>query len=102
MDKTIYVECPFCQGMLEVSLESGKVVNKWKHEDIPKTADDRMRGALHKIETDKKKRKDLFESTKGRLDEKKKEAEDAFQREVERIKKEGGKVDPPPNPFDLD
>ena len=88
--------------MLEVNVETGKVVNRWKHEDIPKSADDRMKGALRKIEEDKKKRKDLFESTKGRLDEKKKEAMDAFQKEVERIKKEGKPIEPLQRPIDLD
>ena len=102
MEKTLYVECPFCQGMLEVGVESGKVVNRWKHEDIPKWASDRRKGALQKIEEGKKKRRDLFESTQGRLDDKKKEALDSFQKEVEKIKREGGKVEPPPRPIDLD
>lgn len=102
MEKTIYVECPFCDGMLEVDLESGKIVNRWKHEDIPKSPDDRLRGALQKIEESKRKRRDLFESTRGKLDEKKKEIEDVFEREVEKIRKEGGKVEPPKRPFDLD
>jgi hypothetical protein len=101
MEKTIYAECPFCRGMLEVNAESGKIVNKWKHEDIPKSADDRLKGALRKIEEDKKKRKDLFESTRDRLDEKKKDAQDAFQKEVERIKKEGKPIEPPQKQIDL-
>ena len=102
MDKTIYVKCPFCQGMMEVNVESGKVVNKWEHEDAPRSADDRLKGALQKIEESKKKRKELFESTKGQLDEKKKGAQEAFQKEVERIKKEGKPVEPTQRPIDLD
>ncbi len=102
MEKTIYVECPSCKGMLEVNVESGKVVNNWKHNEMPKSAEERLKGALQKIEESKKKRKDLFESTRGELDEKKKDAQDAFQKEVEKIRKEGKPVEPPPRPFDLD
>jgi len=102
MEKTIYVECPHCRGMLEVEVESGKVVNNWKHDEAPKSADERLKGALHKIEEDKKKRKDLFESTRGQLNEKKKDAADAFQKEVEKMRKEGKPIEPLKRPIDLD
>lgn len=102
MDRTVYVECPFCKGMLEADAESGKIVNGWKHDEVPQSAKDKLESALRKIEEGKKKRKDLFESTKGQIDEKRKQAEDLFKKEVNKIKKEGGKVERPASPFDLD
>lgn len=99
MRKTIYVNCSFCAGMMEVDVESGEVVKKWSPKE--RAEENTMEGALKKLEEDKKRRVSLFEERKDQLEGQKKKIEDAFKKEVERIKKEGIK-DAPPRPFDLD
>ena len=75
MRKTIYVNCSFCEGLMEIDVETGEVVQKWSPKDKNKGGDT-MADALRKLGEDKKK-------------------------EVDRVKKEGVK-DAPPRPFDLD
>jgi hypothetical protein len=99
MRKTIYVSCSFCAGMMEVDVETGDVVKKWSAKE--RAEDNTMEGALKKLEEAKKRRASLFENTKEELEGQKKKIEDAFRKEVDRVKKEGIK-DAPPNPFDLD
>jgi hypothetical protein len=101
MRKTIYVNCGFCSGMMEVDVESGQVINKWSAAERAKSGEDKMTSALKKIEDAKKKRAGLFDQTKDELDSKRKKTEDVFQKEVEKIKKEGVKENPI-RPFDLD
>jgi len=101
MTKTIYVDCPFCEGMLEINTETGKVVQKWAPGEKKQSADDKLSAALKKIDEGKKKRATLFDQTQEVLADQKKKAESSFLKEVERIKKEGV-VEKPTNPFDLD
>jgi len=99
MRKTLYVNCSFCTGMMEVDAETGEVVKKWSPKE--RAEESTMEGALKKLEDDKKRRVALFENRKEELENQKKKIEDAFQKEVDRVKKEGIK-DAPPRPFDLD
>jgi uncharacterized protein YpuA (DUF1002 family) len=101
MAKTIYVNCPFCKGMMEIDTESGELINKWSHEERSQGAEDKMSSALKKIEQDKKKRATLFDKTKGELEGQKKKLEESFREQVERAKKEGT-PEKPFRPFDLD
>jgi hypothetical protein len=98
--KTIYVNCSFCHGLMEVDVETGEVVQKWSPQERA-SGEDKMEAALKKLEQDKKRRVSLFDEKKGELDDQKKKIEDAFRKEVDRVKKEGVK-DAPPRPFDLD
>lgn len=101
MAKTHYVNCPFCEGLLEVEAESGELVGKWAKGERHASADDKMSSALKKLQEAKEKRATLFDKTKGALEGQKKRIEESFREEVERAKKEGpGKK--PFRPFDLD
>ncbi len=100
MAKTVYIDCPFCTGMMEVNLETGKVINKWSHEERNQSGEDRMSSALKKIGEDKKKRASLFDKTKEELEGQKKKLEQSFRDQIEKAKKDG--VEKPINPFDLD
>ncbi len=100
MSKTVYIDCPFCSGMMEINLDTGKVINKWSHEERNQTGEDKMSSALKKIEENKKKRASLFDKTKDELEGQKKKLEESFRAQIEKAKKEGPKK--PINPFDLD
>jgi hypothetical protein len=95
---TILVNCPHCSWTLEVDKESGKVVGKW---EARKAGVDPMQAALEKMKADKEKAGTFFQDLKKEQEAKKKEAERLFEKERERLRKEG-KVERPPNPFDLD
>lgn len=100
MARTIYVNCSFCTGLMEVDAESGEVVKKWSPKDRA-AGGNTMEDALKKLSDDQRRRATLFDDTKGQIDSQKKKVEDVFRKEVDRIKREGIK-DPPPNPFDRD
>src|SRR4051812_36031970 len=101
MAKTIYVSCPFCEGMMEVNAETGAIVQKWPPKQKAAGDGDKMSSALKKLEEDKKKRAGLFDKKKEEMEGQKKKIEDAFKKEVERAKKEGVSENPF-RPFDLD
>jgi hypothetical protein len=100
MARTIYVNCSFCEGLMEIDTETGEVVQKWSPQEKA-AGGDKMEAALKKLNDAKKQRVSLFEKKKDELESQKKKIEDAFKKEVDRIKKEGVK-DAPPRPFDLD
>ena len=99
MQQTLLVECPFCHGKLEVERESGKVVGKWEAQKGG--SGDKMKDAIERMKAEKAKRDKFFENAAQEMDRRKKEANDKFEQEKERLKKEGD-VSRPPNPFDLD
>lgn len=101
MSKTFYVNCPCCKALLEVDAEDGQLVNKWSAQERAQPGVDRMSAALQKIEEDKKKRASLFDKTKSGLEDKKKRVDEAFKKEVEKIRREG-LGEKPLTPFDLD
>lgn len=83
---------------MEIDSESGQIIQKWSPKEKSKTGDT-MGDALKKLEEGKKRRENLLEIKKGELEGQKKRIEDAFRKEVDRVKKEGIK-DAPQNPFD--
>ena len=101
MSKTTYIDCPFCEGLLEVDLTTGQVVEKWAAEEREGETGDKMTDALKKLNDAKAKRKDLFSQKKGELDGQKKKLSSDFEKEVEKLKKKGN-VEKPFSPFDLD
>lgn len=101
MRKTVYVTCPFCTGMMEVSSDSGEIVDKWEAKGNAGPHEDKMSSALKQLEEQKKKRASLFSSKKEALEEQRKNSESVFKKEVERLKKEGVSENPI-RPFDLD
>jgi predicted nuclease with TOPRIM domain len=97
--KTFYVNCPFCEGMMEIDAETGEMIKKWPKKKSE--SGDMMGDALKKLEDDKKKREGLFDRRKTEIEDQKKRAEDLFRKGVDKVKKEGlGEA--PPTPFDLD
>jgi len=101
MGKSIYVTCATCKGLMEVDSETGDVLKKWAPTAANPDDGDKMESALKKLEADKKKREGLLEKTRDGLANQKKKLEDAFKKEVEKVKKEGVK-EKPFRPFDLD
>ena len=101
MARTFYVDCPFCQGVLEIDSESGAVVAKWAASEKKDGGGDRMADALRKIQEGKKRRENLFAAKKDEMDDQKKRLSDTFRKNVERAKEEGPD-DKPLRPFDLD
>ena len=63
---------------------------------------DVLSASLQKLEEEKKRRQSLFEKTAGALQKKKENAVKNFEKNVEQIKRDGGKVDPTVRPIDLD
>ncbi len=63
---------------------------------------DILSASLHKLEEEKKRRQSLFEKTAGALQKKKSDAAKNFEKSVEQIKRDGGKVEPNVRPIDLD
>ena len=100
MGKTVYVTCPFCEGMMEIEAGSGKIVQKWKPGEKNGDGEDKMSSALRKMEEDKERRKDLFSVKKNELADQKEKLNNMFNKQVDKAKEEG--VERPLNPFDLE
>lgn len=100
MAKTIYVNCSFCEGLMEINIETGDIVQKWAPGEKNQKGD-KMESALQKLQEAKAKRAGLFDQKKGELDSQKKKAADLFKKQVEKAKKEGV-AENPIRPFDLD
>jgi hypothetical protein len=99
--KTFYVDCPFCDGMMEIDAETGKMIKKWAASEKLSADQDRMQTALQKLEDDKKKRATILDDTRQRMADQKRRTENLFKNQVEKIKKEGIS-EKPENPFDRD
>ncbi len=100
MARTIYLNCPCCDALMEVDTESGEIVQKWSPKEKGEEGD-KMGNALKKLDEAKKRRVGLLDKMKSELEDQRKKNEDVFKKEVDRVKKEGVK-DAPPRPFDLD
>jgi hypothetical protein len=101
MAKTFYVNCPCCKALMEISSETGEILQKWAPGQNDNTDQDKMSAALKKMEDAKKKRAGLFDQKRGELEGQKKKVQDDFSKEVDRVKKEGVTKNPL-RPFDLD
>jgi hypothetical protein len=99
--KTFYVDCPFCDGMMEIDAESGKMLKKWGPSEKLAADQDKMQAALRKLENDKKRRATILDDTRNRIASDKRKAESLFEQQVKKIKKEGI-AEKPQNPFDRD
>ena len=99
--KTFYVDCPFCDGMMEIDAETGKMIKKWAASEKLSANQDKMQAALQKLEQEKKKRATILDDTRQRIADQKKKTENLFKQQVEKIKKEGTS-EKPKSPFDLD
>lgn len=97
--KTIYVDCPCCGTRIEADSEHGKVVQHW--EKTKSASGDSLKDALDRMKQEKEKRNQYFASAKDVLEEQKKKTREKFEKEKERVRKEGDSA-PPPRPFDWD
>ena len=96
---SLFVDCPCCGARLEVDRESGKLLQHWAKQDRPKG--DLFKHALEKLKSDQAKLENWFSGAAKELEAKKKQAQDRFEKERQRILREGD-TSRPPNPFDLD
>ncbi|HVE11816.1 MAG TPA: hypothetical protein VNI01_00355 [Elusimicrobiota bacterium] len=99
---TIFVDCPCCSARLEARRQDGKVVGHWKSPPRdPKSSADPLKAAVERLKAEKDKRAGILDGVNARLEEEKRQLEDKFRREQERVAREGD-TGRPPSPFDLD
>jgi hypothetical protein len=103
LEDSIYVDCPCCNTKLEVLRENGKVINQWKKKPAEKLPPgvDPIQAALLKMKAEKERLAKTLENVGEVVERQRKEALEKFEKEKERIIREGDNT-PPPRPFDLD
>ncbi|MBI3272931.1 MAG: hypothetical protein HYZ53_28340 [Planctomycetes bacterium] len=101
MKKTLLVKCPLCGGTMEVSAESGKVVQHWTQ--AASTGGKDLGTQLEKV---RERQRRLAATDEGeiarRLEESKKKGESAFDERVRKARKAIDDGERPENPMDLD
>ena len=101
-DGTIYVDCPCCGARIEARRQDGKVVAHWaKRPEAESAETDPLKAAAERQKAEKAKLDNLFTGAKDVLEKRRKEAQEKFDKERERIFKEKD-FSRPENPFDLD
>jgi len=101
-DGTVYADCPCCGARLEVRRQDGKVVAHWtKRTDGATTDADPLKAAAERQKAEKAKLDHYLTGAKDVLEQRKKEAQEKFDKERDRIFKEKD-FTRPDNPFDLD
>jgi hypothetical protein len=99
---TVYVDCPCCGARLVARREDGKVVAHWaKPRPAAKGGEDPLKAATDRLKAEKAKRANFLDDAKARLENEKRELEERFRKERERVHREGD-TSRPPSPFDLD
>ncbi|OIO03212.1 MAG: hypothetical protein AUJ51_04400 [Elusimicrobia bacterium CG1_02_56_21] len=99
-DGTFIVDCPCCKARIECDRKTGKVQRHWEKPQLKEGADP-MQEALKKIKDDKSRLDSYFSNAGKSMEEKKKELDEAFEKEKKRIK-DSGDTSRPINPMDLD
>lgn len=101
-DGTIYVDCPCCGARIEVRRQDGRVVAHWAKREEASTAEtDPLKAAAERQKAEKTKLDQYLSGAKDMLEKKKREAQEKFDKERDRIFKEKD-FTRPENPFDLD
>lgn len=98
--RTVYVQCPFCNGMLEVNAENGKVVRRFEAKETPEGSDALEEG-LKAVRAGESMREQMFREAQEKEKHKLERMERAF-RERKREVEESGDVGRPESPFDLE
>ncbi|MFH1283284.1 MAG: hypothetical protein ABII27_06425 [bacterium] len=101
MKKTVRVECPYCKATMYVDACSGEVVEKWQ-KLAKDPSRDQLAEALQKISREKENRQVKFQKAQSELTEKKQKIEEAFKKQLKKVKEEGEQGRPPLKPIDLD
>lgn len=86
----------------ESGLETAWIPGPAGSASTPTQGVDRLEATLQKLEKEKESRQTLFEKASSELQKKKDQAAKAFRQSVDQINKDGGKVEKPESPFDLD
>ena len=100
MEPTIYVDCPCCGTRIEAIRESGRVIQHWKKAEKSASGDP-IKDGQERLKAEKERLSKLLSNPGKILEEQKRQAMEKFDREKERIKREGDTTRPP-HPFDLD
>jgi len=98
--RTVYVNCPFCRGMLEVNVENGKVVRRFEPKEIPDGGDLLSEG-LKAVRGGEAARERMFQDAREKEKHKLDRIERAF-REKKKEVEESGDIGRPESPFDLE
>ncbi len=97
-DPTIFIDCPCCGTRIEAVRETGRVIETWKKAEKSKTGDPIKDGQL-RLKEEKERLSKLLSNPGKILEDQKRQAMEKFEREKERIKREGD-TSRPPHPFD--
>jgi len=100
MPRTIFVDCPVCQEILEVNTETGKVIKHQQSKLKGKSKEDAFSDALKETQDRDKKLTEQFDKAKLEEKEKLKKLEDRFNEKKK--KADSGDPERPIRPFDLD
>jgi hypothetical protein len=98
--RTVYVNCPFCKGMLEVNTENGAIVRRFEAREMPEGSDALSEG-LKAFKEGAAQRERMFREAQEQEKRRFERIERAF-REKKREVDESGDVGRPPSPFDLE
>ena len=98
--RTVYVNCPFCKGMLEVDTENGKVVRRFEAKEMPEGGDALSEG-LKAFKEGEAERERMFREAQEKERHKVERRERAFNEKKKEVE-ESGDVGRPPSPFDLE
>lgn len=100
MSRTLFVDCPVCQEILEVNPETGKVIKHQQSKIKGKSKEDAFSDALKETQEREKKLTEQFDQAKLAEREKLKKLEEKFKEKKKKV--DSGEVEDPLRPFDLD
>jgi uncharacterized protein YecE (DUF72 family) len=98
--ETIFVDCPGCGCRMEVERATGKVIKHWAKME-KKEGVDPFAESLKKMKEEKDRLDKYFSQAPSSLQKHKQELLDQFEQEKKKVN-EGGPVERPINPLDLD
>lgn len=99
-ERTVYVTCPMCKGMLEVNTENGKVVRHFEARDKSQ-AGDTLAEAVAAAKSSTARTEEKFKIAQEQERHKLKRLEETF-REKKKAVEESGDTERPVRPIDLD
>lgn len=99
-DRTVYVTCPMCKGMLEVNAENGKVVRHFEARDKTRSGD-ALAEAVEAARSSAARTEEKFKAAQETEKHKLKRIEETF-REKKKEVEESGDTGRPVRPIDLD
>ncbi|MEI6633232.1 MAG: hypothetical protein WCP22_05355 [Chlamydiota bacterium] len=98
--RTVYVNCPFCKGMLEINTENGRVVRSFEPKEIPEDGDLLSEG-LKAVKGGEATRDRMFREAQEKEKHKLERLERAFKEKKKEVV-ESGDISRPESPFDME